>query len=233
MDNFSQFHYLLINAPYLVNVHPAFIYFIVFGTTLLESIPVIGTFAPGTLLLLLFGFMSTHHSLSLIVVIISAAIGGVVGDLIGYYMGRHGFKYLNRFPRIVKYSKIESGNAFFLRHGGKSVLFARFIGPIRPIVPMFAGAAQMPMRKFLFWNITGSILWATIYISLGYVFGANFKFLAVWASRAGIFGFFVIIVLITLYGWKEKKTQQVLDELKEAAQPDTIVIIKEEISENL
>lgn len=211
---FSELHHFLMSVPYLGDIRPVLLYSIVFATTVLESVPVIGTFAPGTLLLLLFGFVSTHQSISLVAVISFAVLGGVLGDIIGYYIGKRGLRYLYKFKWALKYAKIEKGSAFFQKHGGKSILLARFIGPIRPIVPMFAGAFEMPLKKFLLWNISGSILWATIYICLGYMFGANIKLFALWASRAGIFGFIIIVVLLVLYGWKEKKTQQVLDSLK-------------------
>ncbi|MES3005815.1 MAG: DedA family protein [Patescibacteria group bacterium] len=215
----NDFHHFLMTIPYLGDVRPMFFYGIVFFTSFIESIPVLGTFAPGTLLLLLFGFISTHPAISLYVVIGAATFGGTLGDLAAYYLGKYGFKYVTKIGWLMKYAKLESGHAFFNRHGGKSILFARFIGPIRPIVPFFAGVVSMPMRKFLAWNISGSILWASIYTTLGYFFGANFRMFAVWASRAGVLAFVVIVVLIALYGWKEKKTQQVLDNLEASDTP--------------
>lgn len=218
----DTFQHFLMSVPYLGDVRPILFYLSVFVVSIAESTPVLGTIAPGAFLMLLFGFISTHQSISLTILIMVAAIGASIGDLLGYSLGKYGWGYVNKFTWIMKFAKLESGKAFLHRHGVKSILFARFIGPIRPIVPLLAGATEMPFKKFLFWNILGSILWSSIYILLGYFFGANFELLTRWASRAGVFAFIIFITLIGLYGWKEKKTQQVIDELGEEGSKESL-----------
>lgn len=212
--SYEAVHDFIMAIPYMPNMKPLILYLVAFGTSAFESIPVLGTFTPGTLFLLLFGFVSTHEKVSILILIIAVSSGGVLGDIVGYLCGKYGLKHLNKFKLFSKYANVSKGEAFFHKHGGKSVLFARFIGPIRPIVPVFAGMIKMKFRKFLFWNVLGAVLWATTYICIGYILGANFKMFAMWASRAGIGAFIVVLLLLTLYGWKEKQTQKVLDKLE-------------------
>lgn len=179
---------------------------VVFLAALLESTPIIGTLTPGTLFLLLFGYAAFINGTNLGVIILVAAIGGVLGDLIGYAIGRYGGAWLIRHKKILKEVHIEQGRGFFSKHGGKSIFVGRFVGPIRPIVPLVAGSIRMSIKRFLFWNILSACLWATIYLVAGYFFGSYARTIESYVSEASI----VVAVILAICGffvYRHKKRQ--------------------------
>jgi membrane protein DedA with SNARE-associated domain len=107
-------------------------------------------------------------------VIAAAATGAIVGDNVGYWLGRElGYRLLLRYGGYVGLPdrRIKLGQYLFLRHGGKVVFFGRFI-PITPILAAFlAGANRMPWRRFLLANAMGGVLWATVLGLSAYMFG--------------------------------------------------------------
>jgi undecaprenyl-diphosphatase len=161
-------------------------YVLVAVAALLESTFLIGTFVPGTVILLFFGFTASQGNVSLFWVICATSLGAVVGDFISYFIGRYGSGFIKENKGILRLSHIEIGKAFFVKHGGKSVLLGRFISPLRQIIPFIAGAVHMSYRRFIYLNIAGAFLWATAYIILGYYFGANWELIDKVISRVGI-----------------------------------------------
>lgn len=168
---------------------------IVFLVSILESTPVIGTFTPGTLFLLLFGFATYTNGTNLGLVILVCTLGGVVGDVLAYSIGKYASGWMIRHKKLLKEVHIEQGRGFFSRHGGKSIMLGKFVGPIRPIVPLIAGSIRMGISKFMFWNVAGSFLWAAVYIMLGYFFGNNAESIEGFVSNMSVIvtGAFVII----------------------------------------
>jgi membrane protein DedA with SNARE-associated domain len=173
-----------------------FLFPIVFVAALSESTPILGTFTPGTLFLLFFGYAASVHSVNVALVVLVATLGAIMGDILGYMLGRYAGDWLVRNKKILKQVHIEQGRGFFSRNGGKSILIGRFIGPIRPIVPLIAGSIGMSFRKFLFWNILGAFLWAAVYVTLGYFFGAYARQIEAYVSDAS----WAILALVVLAG---------------------------------
>lgn len=171
-------------------------FLIVFLAAMLESTPVIGTFTPGTLFLLFFGYTASVQDVNLGLVILSATIGSITGDMLGYLLGRYASGWLVKHKKLLKAGHIEQGRAFFSNHGGKSILIGRFVGPIRPIVPLIAGSIHMRPSKFLFWNILGGFLWSTVYVTLGFFFGAYAHQIEKIVSRTGL----AILAVLMLAG---------------------------------
>jgi membrane protein DedA with SNARE-associated domain len=104
-----------------------------------------------------------------------AAAGAIVGDNIGYSVGRHGgWRLLRRYGRHVGIDegKLKLGRYLFLVHGGKVVFFGRFIGILRTYAAALAGANHMPFFRFFAFNASGGIVWASIY-GFGYYFAAH------------------------------------------------------------
>lgn len=211
----SFFQNFVQDLPRLAASGP-YVYVAVFLASFIESVPVIGTLMPGTILLIFFGFVAAQAHLPLGLVIFWAAIGGVVGDLIAYLIGRFGFRFLRNHRKILEHSHARSGQAFFKRHGGKSVLFARFIGLLRPIIPLIAGMLDMKAGKFLAWNAAGSFLWAGVYITLGFFFGDRLRPILKFMGRAGWVAFFIIGFVVLLYVLKEYKAKKIVDDNEDA-----------------
>jgi membrane protein DedA with SNARE-associated domain len=185
------------------------IYVILFGVAILESTPVIGTFTPGTLMLMFFGFLILIADLSLITCVIVATSGAVLGDYLAYYLGRFGTRFFKEHTGLLRISHLEQGKVFFNKHGGKSVLIGRFIGPIRPIVPMVAGAVHMSMRRFIPLNVSGALLWCATLISIGYVAGDQWNKAESVLSFIGDVGALILVIWGAIYWFKRKKMRRV------------------------
>jgi hypothetical protein len=113
-----------------------------------------------------------------------AAIGAVAGDGLSYWLGRHFDKQLRSIWPFTKHPDlIPRGEQFFHKHGGKSVLFGRFIGPIRPIIPAIAGIMHMNPYHFYFVNILSALTWAPIVLLPGVVFGSSLHLAGAVAGR--------------------------------------------------
>lgn len=162
----------------------------------LESVPVLGTFTPGTLFMIFFGFTASTNGVNIGYVILAGFIGAVLGDFIGYLMGKYAGQWMINHKKLLKQVHIETGRAFFSRHGGKSILIGRFVGVIRPIVPLIAGSIHMSMRKFLFWNMLGAFMWVTLYMVLGFFFGKHADLIEKISSRISIVLVLVLIPIV-------------------------------------
>ncbi len=176
-----------------------YIYGIAFVVALCEGVPVIGTILPGTLLLLFLGYVVSLQYTNLGWVIVFATVGSILGELIGYVVGRYAGSWMVEHKKILRASHIEQGRGFFSRHGGKSILIGRFVGLVRPIVPLIAGSIGMRVQTFIFWNILGAFLWSALYIGLGFFFGAYAREIQRVVSHAGLAVVGVLVFSAVLY----------------------------------
>jgi membrane-associated protein len=105
---------------------------------------------------------------------------------------------MKKFPRIVKESHIQKTHEFFDKYGGKTIIIARFVPIVRTFAPFVAGTGKMDLRKFMFYNVSGAMLWVGSLIPLGYFFGAipivkeNFELVVF-----GIIGFSLLPMVLT------------------------------------
>lgn len=175
-------------------------YWIIFLISIMESLAFIGLFIPGTVFLVAIGgTLCAKGVLSAGDVIWFSAVGAVVGDMISFYLGRHGTRLASRWEKIIHSTYMDHGERFLAAHGNKSVFLGRFIGPIRPILPFAAGFFRMPPQRFLFWDILSAPCWATTYVCMGYFFGQAWEFSTLWTSRSGILLISLLIILGILY----------------------------------
>ena len=124
---------------------------------------------PGETALITAAILASRGDLSLTLVIVTAAAGAIVGDNFGYLLGRQGARRLLVRPgRLEKVRRrfLERGEAFFARHGGKTVFLGRWLPFLRITAAWLAGANHMPWPQFVLWNAAGGIAWA---ISVGVV----------------------------------------------------------------
>jgi len=124
----------------------------------------------------------------------------VMGDGTSYFIGRFYHQRLRVIWPFRKYPQmIGRGIEFFHRHGGKSIVLARFVGPVRPLVPAVAGMLNMPARRFFLVNILSALLWAPAYILPGVLFGASLGIAAEIAGRLAL----LLAILLTLlwFSW--------------------------------
>lgn len=157
-----------------------------------------GLWLPGETALIAAAIYASAGHLSIVEVIIVAAAAAIIGDNIGYWVGREGGRaILDRVPvigpRIARL--LPAGERFFDRHGGKAVFFARFFGGLRVIAAWVAGISRMDWWKFFAWNASGGIVWATG-IGLAAYYGG--KALADALSTYGLYTGIGVIVIAVL-----------------------------------
>jgi membrane protein DedA with SNARE-associated domain len=119
-------------------------------------------------------YAGTTHRLSIGAVIFVAAAGAIVGDNVGYWVGRQfGYRLLLRYGPVLRITapRIKLGQYLFYRHGGKVVFFGRFIAVLRALAAVLAGLNVMPWWRFFFFNVTGGIVWAVVYGFAAYAAG--------------------------------------------------------------
>lgn len=147
----------------------ALIAFIVFA----ESGLLFGFFFPGDTLLFLAGALAAQGEFNIFVVIsiimVSAALGGHVGYIIGQRAGPRLFRKSDGI--LFRKEYIERSEKFYEKHGGKTIMLARFIPIVRTFAPVVAGMGNMDKRRFTFYNIVGSAVWGAGVTSAGYLFG--------------------------------------------------------------
>jgi len=177
-----------------IQQNPTWAYVGVFFTAALESLAIVGLFLPGAVIMFGVGALVAAGALELWPTLVWAAVGAVAGDGFSFWLGRH---YHQRLRVIWPFSRypalMNRGVDFFHRHGGKRVILARFIGPVRPILPAVAGMLDMPPQRFFLVNALSAILWAPAYTLPGVVFGASLGLAAEVAGRLAV----LILVLVT------------------------------------
>ncbi len=174
-------------------------YAIAFIIAFSESLALIGAFIPGTILIIIFGFLSAHGDLNVWILITVSAIGAILGDSTSYFLGTKGTHLFKKENRVLNISHLERGKHFFARYGEKSIFIGRFIGVLRPIVPFVAGISRMNIKLFIFWNVLSGVLWSILYIFLGYFLGDSFSSIEVWAGRVGIFTVLLLVAIFLLW----------------------------------
>ena len=176
LDQFIELseHYMLIYG-----------YWAVFFGVMLENA---GLPVPGETILLVAGYFSSTGEFNIALVMLIAAVGAVIGDNIGFAVGHHfGRAFILRVGRFVFLTpkRFEHMENYFKSHGNKTIFVARFITGLRVFAALLAGASNMRWRTFLFYNVTGAILWSIVITTLGFLFGESLPILIRWVGRSG------------------------------------------------
>ena len=166
-----------------------------------EAAAFVGLFLPGEAALLLGGVLASQGRVSLPVMIAVAVVAAIVGDSIGYEIGRRGGPALkrSRLGRVVGDERWAKGEAFLERRGGPAVFFGRWVGLLRALVPSLAGMGRMPYARFLLWNALGGLLWASAVVLVGYAAGAQYKRVEQLFGRASLLIGLTIVLLGGLF----------------------------------
>ena len=170
----------------------------VFCISCAESLAIIGLFIPGTIIMPAIGGMVGAGVLPAYWIIIGAILGAIAGDSFSYWLG---YRYhsqirsywpFNRVPKVLNH-----GEHFFNKYGGLSVFIGRFVGPVRPIIPVIAGMLSMSPSRFVLANIFSAIAWALVYMAPGMLLGAISQELAPHVAAHLL----IILAVATLIIW--------------------------------
>lgn len=166
-----------------------------------ESGLLIGAFLPGDSLLFTAGFLTYTGFLSIDInlLVFILFIAAVLGDSTGYTFGRRvGRRLFNRpDSKLFKQAYVEKAEAFYEKHGGKTIIMARFVPFVRTFAPVIAGTAKMNYRTFLTYNVIGALLWAVGITYLGYFLGSWFESMGLDIDQV-ILPAAAVIILISL-----------------------------------
>ena len=177
----------------------------------------IGIPVPGeTMLVTAAIYAGTTGRLSIVWVIVAAAAGAIVGDNIGYAIGRTGgYRLLKRYGRYIRLeeNRLRLGEYLFRKHGSKVVFFGRFISVLRIFAAFLAGVNRMHWRRFLIFNAAGGIIWSTLYGVAAYLLGQQLLRLSGRLDLVlAIIGFAVILGVIVFLRRNEARLQREADQ---------------------
>jgi membrane protein DedA with SNARE-associated domain len=158
----------------LISLIPTYGPWIIFGIVALESA---GVPLPGETILVASALLAaTTGQISIVVVVLASAAGAIVGDGIGYMVGRRfGLPLIRRYGRYIRLdeNRLLIGRNLFFRYGNVVVFFGRFVAVLRMFAALLAGANSMPAGRFFFFNITGGVCWACLFGFGAYAVGAE------------------------------------------------------------
>ena len=179
-------------------VHPYWAYTMIFLLSLTESLVVVGLIVPGIAIMSIIGAFIGAGYLSLWPTMAVSIFGAIIGDGLSYLIGKHFQQHIRDWWVFRKFPEIMIRcEKFFAKHGGKSIIFGRFVGPVRPMIPAIAGMMKMPPGYFYLVNIISACLWAPVYLYPGVLFGNTLAGLPPEVSKKII----TVVVLVILFLW--------------------------------
>jgi len=173
--------------------HPAWSGLFVFLIAFTESLLIVGLIVPGTVLMFGVGTLVGTGVLGIQETLLVAFLGAVLGDGVSFWIGARYHRQLsNIWPLKNNPDYLNRGKRYFKKHGGKSIFFGRFFGPVRPVIPAVAGMMGMPKKYFFVINIISAAAWAPFYLLPGVVFGTSI-------GLASIVGTRLMVMLLALF----------------------------------
>jgi membrane-associated protein len=160
----------------IIDKFGAWSYLIIFFVIFLETGMVFTPFLPGDSLLFAAGALAAIGAFNIVLLLILLALAAVLGDSVNYAIGHFlGEKIFSWKIKFIKKHHLERTHQFFEKHGGKTIIIARFIPIVRTFAPFLAGVGRMHYLKFLSYNVIGGVLWVAAFLGAGYFFG-NIQF---------------------------------------------------------
>jgi membrane protein DedA with SNARE-associated domain len=161
-----------------------------------ETALLLGVLVPGELVVVAAGICAARADVPLAGVVVAAVTGAIMGDSIGYAVGRHFRRTVSQHLTTKKWTRAQD----WLKNKGKPAIFlARFTAFVRSVMPAVAGAAKVRYRDFMLWNSPAGIIWGAGSALLGYYAAVNAEAVLKWASVAGIVLLIAAIVAVTFF----------------------------------
>jgi membrane-associated protein len=184
----------------ILKLHGLPAYALVGGLTFSEAALFVGFVLPGETAVLLGGVLANQNRVSLPVIAAVAVLAAIIGDSVGYEVGRHfGTRLLDSRLFARRRAGLERGQQALRDNGGRAVFFARFTAFLRAVMPGLAGTARMPYRRFLAFNAAGGLTWAIGFTLLGYLVGASYRKVEKYAGWASEVILAVVIVAVIVF----------------------------------
>lgn len=178
-----------------ISNHPHLVVAVVFAAACAESTAVVGTAVPAGLVMFVAGALIGAGALNGWLTLGVAALGAVIGDGLSYELGRRFHREVRAWWQARGHEAVwVRGEHFVQRHGGKSIVLARFFAPVRAVVPLVVGAARMGRLSFYPTNIASALAWAPAHIAPGIVFGASAALAEAVSARLAV----MLVLLVAL-----------------------------------
>jgi membrane-associated protein len=178
----------------LLSAPPAVVYVLVGLLVFGEAAVFVGFVLPGETAVVLGGVLASRHEIELWALIVLVALCAVIGDTVGYEVGRHyGTRVLAWGPLHRHEERLEAARAFLRRRGGSAVFLGRWTAFLRAVMPGLAGVSKMPYQRFLMWNALGGIAWGTTFCLVGYLAGNSYEAIE---RQIGLWGAVATAVLV-------------------------------------
>lgn len=191
-------------------------YYILFLMTFLETALFFGFIVPGESIVVISGLLAAKGVLDLGNVFLVAALGAVLGDQMGYLIGREfGKKLISKYGGrfFLKKAYLSETERFFEKHGGKTVFLGRFAAWLRAMSPFVAGTSRMSYLKFLFFNAAGGLVWALGYSLVGYLVGDSWERIRHYIGVAGILSVIVLAGLFFIWRLIHREKRLLIERL--------------------
>lgn len=178
----------------------------------LESLALVGIVVPGVALLFAAGTAAGSTGIDATWVLLAAFTGAVIGDGLSFLLGYHYHEAIRRIPPFRTHPHwIEKGERFFAKYGLMGIVIGRFVGPIRPVMPLVAGFMQMRPLNFFSINMLSALAWAPFYLMPGYLVGASLEGKDALSGRHLLFLTVMIVsgwLLAQLLWWAQDHIRQ-------------------------
>jgi membrane protein DedA with SNARE-associated domain len=156
-----------------LSAHPEWLALAIFLIAFVECLAIAGLVVPGTVALFAVAVLAGRGALTLGEVLLLGYLGGLLGDAVSYFIGRHFHQGIRKLPMLRTHPQwIDSAESYFQRYGVTSLLIGRFIGPLRPMLPMVAGMFDFPLVRFLLISLLAAAGWSVAYLMPGWATGA-------------------------------------------------------------
>ena len=186
----------------IINMFGVWSYVILFAIVFVETGLVFFPFLPGDSLLFAGGALAALGSFNLTTLAITFFVAAVIGDTVNYHIGKWLGTSIPKgswLSKVISEERIAIANGFFEKHGGKTIIIARFMPFIRTFAPFVAGASHMSYRKFFMYNVIGAFIWVGLFTYAGYFFG-NIPFVRDNFSTV-ILAIIFVSILPAVIGW--------------------------------
>jgi len=161
--------HLDVHLAEFVAQHGPWVYALLFTIVFCETGLVVTPFLPGDSLLFVAGAIAAVGGMDIVLLAATLTAAALCGDNVNYWVGRWlGTKF---FARLINPAHLERTHAFYQRHGGKTIILARFVPIVRTYAPFVAGIGRMPYLRYLAFCVAGALLWVGSMCALGYFFG--------------------------------------------------------------
>lgn len=158
----------------IISQYGTLTYVILFLIIFCETGLVVTPFLPGDSLLFAAGALAANPAMGLNVhlIVVLLIIAAILGDTVNYHVGKYiGPKAFSGKVKFIKKEYLEKTQAFYHKHGGKTIIYARFVPIVRTFAPFVAGIGTMNYSRFISFNVIGALIWVIVFTYLGYLFG--------------------------------------------------------------